>query len=297
MISAEAVTWAYRLFLDREPDTPQAMQFYTNNFSNTQKLRAAFLCSDEYRRKNGDGHRARMHIDEAIDELPILLQHVQDSWQHLGKIEPYWSVLSSDEYLSSNIESTRQAFYESGRSEVNQIFADLERNDITGLKTCIEYGCGVGRVTGWLSERFDLVHGYDISEEHLKIAEEHLKKNNIKLHQIRTMNDIKAMPKVDLIYSSIVLQHNPPPVIESIIQRFAEALNPGGVMLFQVPTYLPNYSFNIKEYMGQKGLGMEMHALPQSRVFRALKGLDVLEVWENNVTGIGVSNVFLARKG
>jgi SAM-dependent methyltransferase len=84
-----------------------------------------------------------------------------------------------------------------------------------------------------------VVYGYDISQEHLQIAKEYIdsKYSNILLSQLKKVKDIENLPKVDFIYSVLVLQHNPPPIIRFIIQQFIQALNPKGVALFQVPMY------------------------------------------------------------
>ena len=56
------------------------------------------------------------------------------------------------------------------------------------------------------------------------------------LRHVRTVDEMVNLERVDLVYSLIVLQHNPPPVIRLIVRAFLKALNPGGVAYFQVPT-------------------------------------------------------------
>jgi hypothetical protein len=101
----------------------------------------------------------------------------------------------------------------------------------------------------------------------------------------------------------IVLQHNPPPVIAFIIEALIRALNPGGVAFFQVPTYRRGYTFSLTDYLSEdasKG-GMEMHVLPQSKVFEIAQraGGRVLEVIDDTWTGLRVkevSNTFVIQK-
>ena len=85
------------------------------------------------------------------------------------------------------------------------------------------------------------------------------------LRHVRTVDEMVNLERVDLVYSLIVLQHNPPPVIRLIVRAFLKALNPGGVAYFQVPTYRGGYRFSPGEYLeneAKKHVMMEMHVLP-----------------------------------
>jgi len=105
---------------------------------------------------------------------------------------------------------------------------------------------------------------------------------------------------VDLIYSVIVLQHNPPPIIHRVIVQFMRALNPGGIAFFQLPTYKEGYRFLLEEYLGKESMQeeMEMHALPQNAVFEIVREENgkLLEVVEDFSTSWGLSNTFLVQK-
>jgi hypothetical protein len=108
----------------------------------------------------------------------------------------------------------------------------------------------------------------------------------------------------DLWFSRIVLQHNPPPVIAMILRRALAWLAPGGLAVFQVPTYGVGYSFRANEYLrniGQKS-EIEMHILPQQAVLEVVQqaGCVLLELREDSYnTGhpaIWLSNLFVVRK-
>jgi SAM-dependent methyltransferase len=319
VINREVVVWGYRLFLDREPENERVILEKLARFNNSGELRQAFMQSDEFRMNNPyylstalSGDEPRMNVEEISSEaeLQILFKHIQDSWQHLGKTEPYWSVLTSEKFLQANIQNvdTVADFYETGKNDVSRILKTLERNqiDYTLFKSCLEYGCGLGRVTRWLAEIFDVVYGYDISQEHLQIAKKYVDSKNLQnifLHHLKEISNIEDLPKVDFIYSVIVLQHNPPPIIQFIIRQFIKALNPNGVALFQVPTYRLGYEFSLQKYLsGEAKRGeMEMHILPQNQVFEAIRqeGGRLIEVIEDGHTGSRakeMSNTFLVQK-
>jgi SAM-dependent methyltransferase len=316
-VNENTVQWAYRIFLDREPDNRQQAQQIAARHMNTAELRAYFINSQEFRNKNSglyapalSGMEPAQHIEYAppASDLQQLFQHVQNTWQKLGEDRPYWSVITADVFLPENINANRDAFYDSGKADIERILNTLARNQIDSskLKSCLEYGCGLGRVTLWLSERFTTVYGCDISRTHLELARENLDAHgaeNVKIVHIRAFDDIQTLPKVDFIYSVIVLQHNPPPIIHLIIENFMKALNPGGIALFQAPTYRTGYQFSMKQYLEESlnNQEMEMHVLPQKAVFEIVhqQGGRVIEVIEDGWAGFRpgeMSNTFLIQK-
>ena len=115
-----------------------------------------------------------------------------------------------------------------------------------------------------------------------------------------SVDDLGGFPKVDFIYSVIVLQHNPPPIIHRVIVQFLKALNPGGVAFFQLPTYKEGYQFLLEEYLSEESPQeeMEMHVLPQRAVFEIVReeNCKILEVVEDFSTSWGLSNTFLVQK-
>jgi SAM-dependent methyltransferase len=311
------VIWAYRLFLDREPENNQVVGNKAGRLTTSQELRREFMQSEEFRQKNPwlnqpalAGDEPGMVIEDVHSkaDLQTLFQHTQDVWQHLGETEPHWSVLSSKSFLQENIHRSKEAFFDSGQYDLARLFHALERNgiDSSSFKSCLEYGCGLGRVTRWLATRFEAVVGCDISRSHLQGAESYLAGKgvrNVTLQHIQQISDLANLPKVDVIFSFIVLQHNPPPVISLIIRAFIRALRPGGVALFQVPTYRFGYRFVLQEYLSQDDTRreMEMHVLAQKQIFEIIEqeGGRSIQVLEDVFAGCGakeVSNTFLVQK-
>ena len=313
-ISQEAVIWGYRLFLDREPESPLAVTNKLERLASTQDIRRDFLSSAEFKQKNPGFHSLSLSGNEPpmfierVSDLQRLFSHIQNVWEHLGETEPYWSVLASEQFKSSRIKATRSEFYDSGLDNVATLFKTLERNgvDHASLKTCLEYGCGLGRVTRWLAKRCESVIGYDISRSHLRLAKQYLDETdiqNVSLRHISRPQEIGNFPKVDMVYSVIVLQHNPPPIIRVIIQGLIRALNPGGIAFFQVPTYRLGYRFSLQEYLASEITRgeMEMHVLPQNEIFDIVgkEQGKLVDVLEDGCTGLRYgerSNTFVIQK-
>jgi SAM-dependent methyltransferase len=310
-VTDQMVIWAYRLFLEREPENEFVISEKVSRLNSVDELRTEFLKSEEFQQNQSYHPDINDEFGVVIEDIKseseqvAVFNHIQKTWELLGETDPHWSVLTSDKYKNEHLPQNKDVFYESGRSEVSQFINTLKRNHVElNFKTCLEYGCGVGRVTAELSHHFNIVYGCDISKFHLDVAKKHfLEKGigNIKLIHITSIDDIFKLPKADLIYSKIVLQHNPPPIIKIIIREFIRALNPRGIACFQVPTYRFNYRFIVSEYLNNKleKQEMEMHILPQNEIFHIIieEGADIIEVLEDGWAGNKYrSNCFLVQK-
>lgn len=299
----DAVTWAYRLFLDREPENAEVVAEHVGNSPKLSMLRDVFVGSDEFRALAPARLKPALRGDEPprvveTDGDPLLLQrlfdHVNRSWQHLGETDPYWSVLTAPEYRGKPSAEHIARFFASGEAEVERLRKALARSGISldGRSSCLEYGCGLGRVTRHLAPHFTRTIGVDISAPHLRLARELAETDGVRgiewVH-LHTLDSLAALPEVDFIYSVIVLQHNPPPVIERILSAFARILKPGGIAYFQVPTYRFDYEFRLAEYVRDQldKREMEMHAFPQERVFEIFAdvGAVPVQVVEDGATG------------
>lgn len=120
----------------------------------------------------------KMHIEKCDQkQLEQLLEITKKAWTKLGEEEPYWSVVTHEEYLSQNInQQAMDKFYASGVLRTERIVATLLRNEIIKKRNdskaleITEIGCGTGRVTKSLAESFKHVTAVDISKGNLKIA-------------------------------------------------------------------------------------------------------------------------------
>ncbi|HEX5121806.1 MAG TPA: class I SAM-dependent methyltransferase [Rhodanobacteraceae bacterium] len=300
----EAITWAYRLFLGREPENEDVVAAHLAESPELSKLRDVFIGSGEFRSRapaalklllSGEEPARTIETDGDPRLLQQLFEHVNRSWQHLGETDPYWSVLTSPEYRGKPAPEQIARFFATGAAEVDRLGRALARNGLAlgpADGTCVEYGCGIGRVTRHLATHFAQTIGVDISAAHLALAREHAAADgvgNIEWLHLETLDRLSALPPADFVYSVIVLQHNPPPVIERILSTFARMLKPGGIAHFQVPTYRADYEFRLADYvrdqLGRKE--MEMHAFPQQRIFEifADAGAVPISVVEDGATG------------
>jgi len=252
-----------------------------------------------------------IHVETDVDAagLGALLAHTERTWTRLGDEEPHWSVISAERFKQSQLDDHRAEFYASGQGDLETFLAFLARNEVDAgaLHRVLEFGCGIGRVTRFLAERFEQVVACDISPSHLKEAELYLqdrKLRNVEWLRVRAITDLDGPADLDAVFSVIVLQHNPPPTIAAVLEKLLRRLRPGGVAYFQVPTHAVDYRFRVDDYLkhGLQSSHVEMHYLPQRHIFQIARraGCEVLEVREDDWVGrreVELSNTFLLRKG
>lgn len=313
----EDVRAAYRLFLNREPENDGVMERHLAASPSFEMLSRRFARSAEFLASGAPppppllpltAGPLEVEVTADPEQMAAMLARTGHYWESIGAEAPHWSVLTNERFLPERIEETKNAFYGSGRDDVALIEALLARQRITpaALPRCVEFGCGVGRVTLMLGKLFRQVTGCDISAPHLELARQEAAARgmtNIAWHRSSLTAPMPPGPW-DFWYSRIVLQHNPPPVIAMLLRQAFAGLAPGGVAIFQLPTHWLGYRFRTAEYLAETARpGMEMHVMPQSSVFAlaAEAGLQVLEVREDSHVvsknpSSWLSNLFVLRR-
>ncbi len=217
-----------------------------------------------------------MNIDYCnVEQLKYIFEKTKESWKELGEKEPYWSVVTHNEFKMQNCnEKEIRKFYSMGRLHVAKIVSVLIRNqkvrDWEELKklSITEIGCGCGRVTKHLADCFGKVVATDISAGNLEIARKQIVKDNVDFQLLKQLEDYNNLAETDVVYSYLVLQHNCPPIIEYMIHVILRLVKVDGFAIFQVPTYRRDYYFDYRSYMENDSKGIEMHLLPQSKIFQ-----------------------------
>jgi SAM-dependent methyltransferase len=292
------VTALYRAVMMREPDAKglAAHAGALRRGESPEKILGQFLESAEFQARISRLTKAyalntapamAVDLDMTADQAAALWARVGRSWTQLGETEPYWSMLTDPRWRLSQISKPEvlAPFYETGQRPLARMDRWLERSAVSSpTGVCIDYGCGVGRVTMWLARRFARVIAMDVSAPHLQIAQDYAAArglDNIDFVHVRDDADLDRMQGADMFISELTLQHNPPPLTLIVLDRAMSALNAGGVAYFQVPTYGAGYSFHLPQYLEQApDGGIEMHFVPQHAIFAtaARHGMQPMEV-------------------
>ena len=317
-VSRDDILWCYQNILERQPESDGTIDGHLST-PDFRQLVLNFLSSQEYIARQA---KTSLHSDEPglppfLEKLEIELDansqslnrcaaKIKTAWEHLGNEKAHFSVLTFDAFLPENLNTSIDSFWASGDAEVSQVTRALSQFGFDKLadKVCVEYGCGVGRVTTSLAKHFKRVHGYDISRNHLTHARARAAEvaaSNVEFHECAQDFQVAIEP-CDFFYSLIVLQHNPPPIIASLIRLALAALRPSGVAIFQVPTYIVGYRFNLNEWLAANhALDMQMHCVPQDVILKIIadSGCQLISVREDGWTGAPgqmISNTFYCQK-
>jgi SAM-dependent methyltransferase len=122
-----------------------------------------------------------------------------------------------------------------GVSELEGLFGRLDADPSGGL--CVEVGCGPGRMTGALAERFDRVLALDVSPAMLERARAAVTAPNVTFlavpgDRLEGVEDASA----DALVCYLVLQHLPSgEVVRTYLGEFARVLASQGEAFVQVP--------------------------------------------------------------
>lgn len=310
----EDVRACYHYILGREPESEAVLDRHLATAATVGALRAKFLGSQEFRQslmsravvEEVEPPRAETSATE--EELDRLLTDQARVWTALGEDAPHWSVLAEERFRPEAIAANMAAFRSTGRAEAGALVAVLARQGLTpeDLPRAVEHGCGVGRVTMHLARHFPEITCVDVSPPHLALARREASgRGLLHLRWLRAKPGL-VMPaqSYDLWYSRRVLQWNPPPLIRRTLELAFEGLAPGGLAVFQVPTWCAGYRFSIEEYLaGPERSAPELHLLPQAEVFdlASAAGLRVLEVRQDShlpvpAPGPWQSQLFVMRK-
>jgi SAM-dependent methyltransferase len=157
----------------------------------------------------------------------------EEDWKRLGQIDPYFGVLSNDKYKSANIDSgAKLEFFASGVSHVDKVLAVLKTScGFVPIGTALDFGCGVGRITGALATHFEKVVGLDIAPGMLDEAKKNALASGLtNIEYDTSLNEERLRPELyDFAHSYLVLQHIPTSIGENIIRALLNSIKIGGV--------------------------------------------------------------------
>ncbi len=283
----EIVTLLYRGMLGREPDA----EGFAKNVDalvaghSVVALIRSFVQSPELADKQrllrpnltGFPAFADKDIFAAPDVVDALFTKTATYWRNTASKpeEIYWSVLTEKNWNRALTTADRREFVRTGAAYADRVLGEFVRR--TGRPTaglcCLDFGCGVGRLAINFASRVAEVRAVDFSSAHLAElranADLHGCADKISTWLLQMPADLDKVPRADLVYSLVALQHNTPTVIASVMESLLRHLEPGGLAFLHVTLAKAGYSgFTIDGYLRDPAAGttMEVHFLPRTNI-------------------------------
>jgi ubiquinone/menaquinone biosynthesis C-methylase UbiE len=232
--------------------------------------------------------------------MPPALARVRADWVDLGTADPLWAVLVDPERRNGGWDC--EAFYATGSAEVA---AALDRAAALGARPgralALDFGCGVGRLSVALAEHVHAVIGVDVSGPMIAQARRHDTTGRCTFI-VNEAQDLSLLDDagVDIVYSSLVLQHIPAPYNALFLGELLRVLRPGGLLVVQLATR-PDHSLRgrisriaprpvlrfTQRVLLRYPAPMEMHALPAEVVRHLARNHDSVVLDEADVPMYG----------
>ena len=188
--------------------------------------------------RDARGQRERVRACGADDRLdhPATLTTGSDSPQGYAlamssdEMRATWDAAASSEAIDTYVGDPATA-----EPELDGFFGRLGDDPRGG--TCVEVGCGPGRMTGLLAARFDRVIAVDVSTEMLALARAAVHDGNVDFRAVGGERlDSVGDDEADVLVCYLVLQHLPDRrLVSAYLAEFGRVLRPAGRAFVQLP--------------------------------------------------------------
>lgn len=160
------------------------------------------------------------------------------NWEGLAKKDPLWAICTCPGKKREGWNAGE--FFSSGEQEVDMLFRFFTLDErLPDKAECLDFGCGAGRLTRALSNRFDHVTGVDISPTMIHIAREMNKDASSPIRFVEYHEPSLALFRdahFSMAISLLVLQHMPQELSLFYLGEMMRVLKPGGLLMVQIAT-------------------------------------------------------------
>lgn len=175
-------------------------------------------------------------------------------WQKISQENPYWGVLSVDQYLGRDIDDQALAqFFDTGKLFIGNVIGLIRAHIYPNfsIQRSLDFGCGVGRLLIPLASHSVEAVGVDVADGMLAICQKHLDNFSVTNCQlVKGDDDLSSITGTfDFINSYIVLQHIPPERGYKILSNLLSKLRVGGCASIQI-----TYAKSRKYFKHETGL-------------------------------------------
>ena len=225
------------------------------------------------------------------------LAALKNTWETLAQRDALGAILTDPSKVGGRWNLAD--FMATGEAEIDTVLSHLAAighlPEFGGM--ALDFGCGVGRLTQAMAQRFACCAGVDISTQMIRNAES----LNQYAHCSYLALSGPSLPFADstfsFIYSNIVLQHLPRKYAVAYLHEFERGLKPGGILVFGVQDsfaapdlpsrvvrmrHILRIRSRLRSALGHSGGDMQMHCLPERVVRRALRTVQIVDVQLTN---------------
>lgn len=154
-------------------------------------------------------------------------EKMRADWDRRAKVDPrYW--------VAATAEADEASYQESAERDAAALLEGL-RGRVGPSGRVLDLGCGIGRLSAPITDRFTEVVGVDVSPAMIEAARElHAGKARL-WFEANNGSDLAAFgdDTFDLVFSYSVLPHLPPDVLESYFLEVGRVLRTGGWFRYQ----------------------------------------------------------------
>ena len=159
-------------------------------------------------------------------------------WKQWGRDDPLFGVATwnnKDKHGASAW--TDEEFYSLGRSDWEDFWRQWQHYGVSS-ESCLEVGCGAGRITKELSKTFRQVYAVDVSEDMIMRARKAVG-SNVEFTAIDGIHLPQSDGSVTAIFSCHVLQHlDKKEIGYAYFREFYRVLAGGGTIMIHLPVYI-----------------------------------------------------------
>ena len=169
-----------------------------------------------------------------------------------------------------------EEFFSTASDVVKILELDLKR--VRGRDAALEIGCGPGRLMRPLSRHFREIHGVDVSDEMVRLAEQRLRDTPTAHLQHCSGSDLAMFPeeKFDFVYSYAVFQHIPSrDVVFNYLREARRVLKTGGILRCQINGLPPH----AKQYDTWSGVRITADEITQFARDEDMQLLLMEQIW------------------
>ena len=227
------------------------------------------------------------------------LERIRTSWEAFGKYDPLWAIVSVPDKRGNRWDL--QEFFANGAIEIQHVVNALAAAGITLPRgRALDFGCGVGRLTQALAERFDEVDGVDVAASMVAQANAYNRHGDrVRYHRSESATLPFADGTFDFVFSKIVLQHVALDLQRSYVRDFVRVARPGGLVVFQTVARATSGEGTRFETPVETPAGtysIDMNLFPRHDVEQVLRsaGGRLLHAFQDGSAGDGFESVFYA---